>query len=151
MRDLRAQVAREREAGALILAKGDGGYFLPDEGEKGRDELRRFLFTTRLKAISLWRATIPAWEELERQVMEVVRMAGRHKAAKNVELRPWLPANKDCRDGRFIQVGNSLLLSDAFKRLKGSEHKTYFSLCMESGGKPDSNFLTIPRREDVRH
>lgn len=71
VRDLRAQVAREREAGALILAKGDGGYFLPDEGEKGRDELRRFLFTTRLKAISLWRATIPAWEELERQVMEV--------------------------------------------------------------------------------
>ena len=43
VRDLRAQVAREREAGALILAKGDGGYFLPDEGEKGRDELlRRF-------------------------------------------------------------------------------------------------------------
>ena len=71
VRNLRAQVAREREARALILAKGDGGYFMPDEGEKGRDELRRFLFTTRLKATSLWRATIPAWEELERQVMEV--------------------------------------------------------------------------------
>ena len=71
VRNLRAQVAREREARALILAKGDGGYFMPDEGEKGRDELRRFLFTTRLKATSLWRATIPALEELERQVMEV--------------------------------------------------------------------------------
>ena len=65
-RDLRAQVAR----GALILAKGDGGYFLPGEGEKGRDELRS-LFSTRLIGISLWWATIPAWEDLERQVMEV--------------------------------------------------------------------------------
>ena len=60
----------------------------------------------------------------------------RHKAAKNVALLPWLSGNQDCRDGRFIQVGNSLLLSDTFKKLKGNEYKTYFSLCMEAGGKP---------------
>ena len=59
-----------------------------------------------------------------------------HKTAKNVAIRPWLSANKDCRDGRFIQVGNSLLLSDAFKSLDGNAQKTYFALCMESGGKP---------------
>ena len=34
-------------------------------------ELRRFLFTTRPKASSLWRATISAREELKRRVMEV--------------------------------------------------------------------------------
>lgn len=70
VKDLPSQVARKREASALILAKGHGGRFLPGEGKEGRDELRRFPFTTRLKSISLWRATSPAWEELERQVKE---------------------------------------------------------------------------------
>ncbi len=60
----------------------------------------------------------------------------RHKTAKNVALKPWLSGNVDCRDGRFIQVGNSLLLSDAFRSLDGNAQKTYFALCMESGGKP---------------
>ena len=61
---------------------------------------------------------------------------GKHKAAKNVELKPWLSGNKDCRDGRFIQVGNSLLLSETFRKLPGNALKTYLALCMESGGKP---------------
>lgn len=60
----------------------------------------------------------------------------RHKAAKISPLRPWLSGNKDCRDGRFIQVGNSLLLDDAYNKLDGNVHKTYYALCMESGGKP---------------
>ena len=60
----------------------------------------------------------------------------RRKAAKSIELKPWLSGNKDCRDGRFIQVGNSLLLSLAFKKLPGNAVKTYLALCMESGGRP---------------
>ena len=58
----------------------------------------------------------------------------RHKSARNVPLKPWLCANRDCRDGRFIMVGNSLLLSEPFKKLSGNAQKTYFALCMESGG-----------------
>lgn len=61
---------------------------------------------------------------------------GRHKAAKSVELKPWLSGNRECRDGRFIQVGNSLLLSEPFKKLPGNTVKTYLALCMESGGRP---------------
>ena len=60
----------------------------------------------------------------------------RHKSAKNVPLKPWLSGLRDCKDGRFIQVGNSLLLCEAFKKLNGNAYKTYFALCMESGGKP---------------
>ena len=70
VRDLRAQVAREREAGALILSRGEGGYFLPDDGEKGRDELRRFVVLMQSEAINTYRATLTAQEELKRQIME---------------------------------------------------------------------------------
>ncbi len=37
----------------------------------------------------------------------------RYKAAKNCEIKPWLSARSDCREGRFIQVGDSFLLSSA--------------------------------------
>lgn len=67
IRDLRAQVAREREAGALILSRAEGGYFLPDEGEKGQQEMRRFLVTMRGKAVNTLRATIPAQEALRQR------------------------------------------------------------------------------------
>ncbi len=70
VREHRAQVAREREAGALLLTRGEGGYILPNEGEKGVDELRCFLYAVRLKAASLWRATIPARDALVRQIGE---------------------------------------------------------------------------------
>ena len=60
----------------------------------------------------------------------------KHYSAKNRPLKPWLSANKDCKEGRFIQVGNSLLLSKTFNKLNGNTLKTYFALCMESGGEP---------------
>lgn len=61
---------------------------------------------------------------------------GRKKSAPNCDIRPWLSGRRDCREGRYIQVGNSLLLSEAFRKLSGNEHKVYFALCMESGGRP---------------
>lgn len=67
VRDLRAQIVREQEGGVLILSRYVGRYIVPDEGRKGRDELRRFLVTIQSKAASPWRATIPAWVELMRQ------------------------------------------------------------------------------------
>ena len=59
----------------------------------------------------------------------------RHKSAKSVPIRPYLSANKDCREGRFIQVGNSLLLSKKFQALKGKAQILYFALAMEAGGQ----------------
>jgi hypothetical protein len=54
VRDLRHQIAREREGGALILSSkaAGGGYFLPDLGAAGRDELVACYTQGRRQAIS---------------------------------------------------------------------------------------------------
>lgn len=65
---------------------------------------------------------------------------GRPKASKNVPISPWLSAKKDCREGRFIQIGNSLLLSDLFHRLKDSSKYLYICMAMEAAGRSDFLF-----------
>lgn len=52
-------------------------------------------------------------------------------------LQPWLTARVDCREKRFIQVGNSLLLSHRFWRLSAGARYCYLCMAMEAG----------PRRE----
>ena len=52
-------------------------------------------------------------------------------------LQPWLTARADCREKRFIQVGNSLLLSHRFWRLSAGARYCYLCMAMEAG----------PRRE----
>lgn len=73
----------------------------------------------------------------------------RRKSAKNTALLPWLSAKGDCREGRFIMVGNSLLLSrkDASKREQNAfltvtpgTRVLYLALCMEAGGKNTVRF-----------
>ncbi len=64
----------------------------------------------------------------------------RPKSAKNCVIQPWLSEKTDCREGRFIQVGNSLLLSKTFQALNGTAQNLYFCMCMESGGKRDVKF-----------
>lgn len=64
----------------------------------------------------------------------------RRKSAVNVEIKPWLSANRDCREGRFIQVGNSLLLSDHFNTLSAGGRYIYLCMAMESGGKREFQF-----------
>lgn len=61
----------------------------------------------------------------------------RRRAAPNVEIKPWLSAKQECREGRFIQVGNSLLCGkdSTFKELTSGAQVLYFCLAMESGGK----------------
>ena len=53
---------------------------------------------------------------------------------------PWLSAKVDCREGRFIQVGNSFLLSKDIQKLSSGAVCTYLCMAMESGGKPDFEF-----------
>lgn len=55
-------------------------------------------------------------------------------------IKPWLSANHDCKEGRFIQCGNSLLLSQTFQQLSSGAKHTYFCMAMESGGKRDFIF-----------
>jgi len=60
---------------------------------------------------------------------------GRHKAAVNCDIRPWLSARPDCKEGRFIQVGNSLYLSKTFQSLSSGAQQLYERMTMESGGR----------------
>lgn len=58
----------------------------------------------------------------------------KHKAAQNCQILPWLSAKPNCREGRFLQIGNSLLLSKAFQDLSAGAQMTYLAMALESGG-----------------
>ncbi len=55
---------------------------------------------------------------------------------------PWLSAKPDNRERRFIQVGDSLLFSKAFRELHVGARYLFFSMDMESGGKRDFRLPT---------
>ena len=48
---------------------------------------------------------------------------------------PWLSARADNTEKRFIQPGNSLLLSPAFQSLSPGSRYLYLCMAMESGGR----------------
>jgi hypothetical protein len=60
---------------------------------------------------------------------------GRRKAAENCVVLPWVSARIDCKEGRFLQIGNSLLLSEQFKALSAGAKHLYICMTMESGGR----------------
>ena len=53
---------------------------------------------------------------------------------------PWLSANFNHHEKRFIQVGNSLVLSHRFQDLGIGTRYLYLCMAMESGGKRDFTF-----------
>lgn len=59
---------------------------------------------------------------------------------KKSTISPWLSARDDNREGRFIQVGNSLLLSKKFQLLGAGARFLYFCMAMESGGRREFLF-----------
>lgn len=67
VRELQTEIAREREAGALILStcRGGGGYFLPADGDAGKREIAAFVATLRARALNTLRALKTAREALE--------------------------------------------------------------------------------------
>ncbi|MBO7676324.1 MAG: hypothetical protein J6S49_02250 [Erysipelotrichaceae bacterium] len=65
---------------------------------------------------------------------------GRPKTAKNVIISPWLSAKADCREGRFCQIGNTLLLSEEFQTLKDSTKYLYICMAMEAAGRSEFVF-----------
>ena len=73
----------------------------------------------------------------------------RHKAAKNCDIKPWLSLNPDCKEGRFLQAGNSLFLSrkddsgnekNRFLLLSNGAKMLYLCMALESGGKREFQF-----------
>lgn len=67
-------------------------------------------------------------------------MARKRRFSGESDLKPWLtnkaPGGKT--NGRFIQVGNSLLMNKHFQTLSAGAKYLYLCMAMESGGK--SNF-----------
>lgn len=69
----------------------------------------------------------------------------KRKAAANCKILPWLSARQDCEEGRFSQIGNSLLLSrvdretgeelNQFIKLSNGAKVVYLDMTMEAGGK----------------
>lgn len=59
-RELQTLIACERDAGHLILStcRNGGGYFLPDEGSKGRAEIAEFVTTLQHRAINTDRKSV---------------------------------------------------------------------------------------------
>lgn len=53
---------------------------------------------------------------------------------------PWLSAKVDNREGRFIQAGNSLMLSKQFQTLDPAVRYLYLCMAMESGGRREFLF-----------
>lgn len=64
-RELRQLVSKEREAGALILSTLKGGYFLPDDGEKGKAELAAYVRTLKAHALNTLKVLKPANKALK--------------------------------------------------------------------------------------
>ena len=64
----------------------------------------------------------------------------RKKAAAHCKILPWLSAKGDNHEGRFLQVGNSLLLSKEFQKLKLATQHCYLCMALESGGQKTFRF-----------
>lgn len=70
------------------------------------------------------------------------------KRKRGPTIVPYLSAKADNREKRFIQVGNSLLLSRRFHALSTGSRFLYFCMAMESGGR--SGFV-FPQREAKKY
>lgn len=67
VRELQTQIALEREQGKIILStcRHGGGYFMPDSGETGRQEIAAFTRTLASRAINTLKAIKAANRELK--------------------------------------------------------------------------------------
>ncbi len=79
-------------------------------------------------------------------------LMARRKAAKNCDIRPWLSARADCSEGRFLQIGNSLMLSKPFQALSPGAQMLYLCMALESGGRREFIFpRTAAKKYGVKH
>lgn len=64
----------------------------------------------------------------------------RRRAAQHCTIVPWLSAKADNAEGRFIQVGNSFLLSKRVQRLSSGAIRLYLCMANEAAGHRDFIF-----------
>ena len=57
----------------------------------------------------------------------------------------WMSAKRDCREARFVQIGNSLLFHEKFRSLSAGAFKLYICCAMEAAGS------IIPLQSFVRY
>ena len=62
------------------------------------------------------------------------------RGKKGDTIKPWLSAKPDCKEGRFVQVGNSFMLSKAVQSLSAGAFRTYLCMAIESGGRREFQF-----------
>lgn len=58
----------------------------------------------------------------------------------NGQLLPWMSAHLNCKEKRFLQVGNSLFFSPVFQQLNSGSRMLYLCMAIESGGKREVAF-----------
>lgn len=82
LRELRMQIAIERELGALIISDTRGGYYLPADGEEGREELSRYVASMTSRAAHIFKATEGAKAALAiLDGQEQIKEAAQHEEA----------------------------------------------------------------------
>ena len=70
----------------------------------------------------------------------------------------WMSAKRDCREARFVQIGNSLLFHEKFRSLSAGAFKLYICCAMEAAGSINFQIPAskaeqygIPRQSFVRY
>lgn len=53
---------------------------------------------------------------------------------------PWLSARLDSKEGRFLQIGNSFLLSKEVQNLSNGALIVYLAMALEAGGRREFRF-----------
>ena len=74
-------------------------------------------------------------------------MSGRRTDKKENKFAPWITNNADRKEGRFIQLGNSLLLNPAVLNLSDKAFRVYVNMLLEAGGKKEFSY---PRSKYLR-
>ena len=67
-------------------------------------------------------------------------MSSKSKKKYSNIIPAWLSAKRDNQEGRFIQVGNSLLLSEKYQSLTPGARHLYLCMAMECGGRREFKF-----------
>ena len=65
--------------------------------------------------------------------LRVGDMARKRRYGKPIS--PWLSANEDCCEKRFVMLGHSLLMSPIFQGLSGGTKHLYLCMALECGGR----------------
>ena len=66
----------------------------------------------------------------------------KQRGAQNCSILPWMSAHPDNREGRFLQIGNSLLCGEGsrFKTLTSGAQMIYLCMAMEAGEQQEVTF-----------